>query len=227
MKFSAINFLGVILLFSLNSCIKDDIVQDRIDPEISISNPLDSLALNSQFTFSTRYVNTVGQIEDVNVIWSSSNDSIISVNTEGLVTGNAIGSATITVESITTPPVQSSIEIPVGLSTVASVTLERTATLGSTSIYPLGGDLVLSEDNGTVTLSIASNYFADTRLPGLYVYLSNSTITISGALEIGRVGVFEGAHSYTLPSGTDINDYNNVLYFCKPFGQRVGHGTLN
>ena len=66
---------------------------------------------------------------------------------------------------------------------------------------------------------------ADDGLPGLYVYLSNNPNSVSGALEIGPVEVFEGAHDYTI-SGLDITTYAYVLYFCKPFNVKVGHGDI-
>jgi len=219
---------GIGIFFSLNGCIKDDVVQDRIDPTIRITNPLDTIGINATYQFETEYLNSAGQKENVNVIWESSDTTVISIDVNGLARGNFLGSdAMITLKTLTSPSATTIVNIPVVTRTVASQVTNRTTTLNSTSIYTLGGNAVLENNNGTVTLTLSSNYFADTSLPGLYVYLSNSTNTNAGALEIGAVTTFNGAHSYTLPSGTDINAYQHVLYFCKPFGQRVGHGTLN
>ena len=46
------------------------------------------------------------------------------------------------------------------------------------------------------------------------------------AFEIGRVATFSGVHSYTIPN-KGINDYNYIVYFCKPFNVKVGHGQIN
>lgn len=226
-KLAAAGLLGISVFFSLNGCIKDDIVQDRIDPTIRITNPIDTIGADTTYLFETEYLNEARQIENVNLMWTSSDTSIISINADGLAKGKLLGNAIITVKTLTSPSVSTAIDVAVGNTTVASAIMDRTTTLNSTSIYTLGGDALLADNNGVVTLTLASNYFADTSLPGLYVYLSNSTNTNAGALEIGAVTTFNGAHSYTLPSGTDINAYQHVLYFCKPFGQRVGHGTLN
>jgi len=75
-------------------------------------------------------------------------------------------------------------------------------------------------------LDIAGNYEASTALPGLYVYLSNNPNSTSGSYEIGEVTVFNGAHSYTLPSSVDISDYKYILYWFKPFNVKVGDSTI-
>ena len=212
---------------SLDSCVKDDIVQDEVDPVIRITNPLDTIGIGTTYLFLEEYLNNVGQKEDVDVEWESSDTSIISIDQNGMAEAKVLGQAIITVTSLTDPPVSATNEIVVGNSTVATTTPERTGSLTPASFYPLAGDFTLKDENGVATLALASNYEADTRLPGLYVYLSNNTASFSNALEIGKVVTFNGAHSYTLPAGTDINSYQYVLYFCKPFNVAVGDGMLN
>ena len=226
-KLATTALFGIGIFCSLNGCIKDDIIQDRVDPDIRITNPLDTIGLETTYLFKTEYLNAAGKMENVTQIWTSADPSTISVDANGLAKGIAFGETMITVQTLNSPSVQTTIRVAVGTTTVVSAATDRTATLNSTSVYTLGGDALLKNDNGIITLRLASNYFADTGLPGLYVYLSNSTNTNAGALEIGPVSVFNGTHSYTLPNGTDINAYQHVLYFCKPFGQRVGHGTFN
>nr|HQU58856.1 hypothetical protein [Saprospiraceae bacterium] len=74
-------------------------------------------------------------------------------------------------------------------------------------------------------LEIADNYRASTSLPGLYLYLTNNPATVNNALEVGKVAVFDGAHSYHI-SGVGINDYDYLLYWCKPFSVKVGDGEM-
>lgn len=226
-KLATITLFGIGIFCSLNGCIKDDIIQDRIDPDIRITNPLDTIGIGTTYLFETEHLNNAGQAEIVNLMWSSADTSIISIDNTGLAKGKAFGETMITVQTLTSPSVQTTISVAVGNTTAVTAVTDRMATINTTSIYTLGGDALLQNNNGTITLTLAANYFADNGLPGLYVYLSNSTNTNAGALEIGPVSVFNGSHSYTLPSGTDINAYQHVLYFCKPFGQRVGHGTFN
>ena len=115
---------------------------------------------------------------------------------------------------------------------VSSVTIvvenptNGSGTIVSTSSYKLEGDFSLSETNGTLTLSFVDNYEASSALPGLYVYLTNNPNSINDALEIGKVEVFKGAHSYEIDN-TSITAFDYVLYFCKPFRVKVGDGKIN
>ena len=69
------------------------------------------------------------------------------------------------------------------------------------------------------------DYQASTSLPGLYVYLTNNPATANNAFEIGRVEIFNGAHSYRI-SGVGLNEYDYLLYWCKPFSVKVGDGEI-
>ena len=56
--------------------------------------------------------------------------------------------------------------------------------------------------------------------------MTNNPNTASGAKEIQKVTVFNGAHKYII-TNTKINDFNHLLYWCKPFGVKVGDGEIN
>jgi len=100
-------------------------------------------------------------------------------------------------------------------------------TIQTTSSYKLTGSYEYGlNDAGQLILDIAEDYEASTALPGLYVYLSNNPNSTSGSYEIAEVTVFNGAHSYTLPSSIDISDYKYILYWCKPFNVKVGDSTI-
>ncbi len=217
---------GAIFGLGLSGCIGDDIIFDEVDPEIRIMNPVDSIALGSSYQFFNVYFNNVGQPQTVPVAWSSSDPDVISINDDGLAAALQNGSAIISVTySGGSVPVQASVEVGVGENTVIIPTF-RYGTVISTSSYLLEGDFELEDiGGGAIELRLASNYKASTSLPGLYIYLSNNPSTSVGALEIGAVTVFSGAHSYTL-DGVGINDYAYVLYYCKPFNVKVGDGEI-
>lgn len=100
-------------------------------------------------------------------------------------------------------------------------------TIQTTSSYKLTGSYEYGlNDAGQLVLDIARDYEASTALPSLYVYLSNNPNSTSGSYEIAEVIVFNGAHSYTLPSSIDISDYKYILYWCKPFNVKVGDSTI-
>ena len=100
-------------------------------------------------------------------------------------------------------------------------------TIRTTTFYPLEGSFQYSEtEDGGVHIDIAADYIADNRLPGLYIYLSNNPNSIFNALEIEEVTTFSGAHEYTVPE-VGFEDYNFIVYFCKPFNVKVGDAALN
>ena len=110
---------------------------------------------------------------------------------------------------------------------VVTVPQSYQGTIRTTSSYELTGSYEYGlNDAGQLVLDITGNYEASTALPGLYVYLSNNHNSTSGSYEIAEVTVFNGAHSYTLPSSIDISDYKYILYWCKPFNVKVGDSTI-
>ena len=91
----------------------------------------------------------------------------------------------------------------------------------------LEGSYVLKvQDNGVLRLSLGDDYKASTSLPGLYIYLGNNPNSIADAYEIGAVTVFQGAHFYDLPESIGLYDNSYILYWCKPFGVKVGEGKI-
>jgi hypothetical protein len=94
--------------------------------------------------------------------------------------------------------------------------------------YVARGDFTISEvaNSNNLEISIASNFVLADFLPGPYVYLSNNPNSINGAREISRVTTFRGAHTITVQA-VDIEDFAYVLFWCKPFGAKIGAGRIN
>lgn len=209
----------------LTACIQDDIVFDTVEPELRIVRAVDTIAIDSSYQFEAVYLNNVGVAAAVDILWQSTAPDIIDINNNGLATALQTGTATLSASfDDGTTIVQDAVLVHTGEVTVSS-TVERSGSIRTTSSYALGGDFRLQQNENTLQLEVADNYEASTALPGLYLYLANNPNTIANALEIGPVEVFEGAHSYTIP-GVDINDYNYLLYFCKPFNVKVGDGEI-
>ncbi|WP_378185578.1 Ig-like domain-containing protein [Aquimarina sp. W85] len=217
------------IFFSLTSCIKEDIIDDQVEPALKITNPLQSLAVGDSYILEAIFTNNIGQEESQNFSWSSSNELAVSVDNKGTVTGNDIGESTITVSTTTNSEViKTTTVVKVGDKTVVA-NEPKEGSIISTSSYELKGDFILEkiEDQDFLKLSIANNYVASTALPGLYLYLTNNPNSISGALEIGPVTVFEGAHSYSISTqDATLNQYKFLLYWCKPFSVKVGEGEI-
>ncbi len=218
-------FLSMLLSITLQSCVGDDYVQDEVDPVIRITNNLASLSVDTTYQFEYMYLNNVGKETPIEVVWESSDPSIITIDNNGLATSIAKGTTEISVHYIND-------EVDVFDSKIIEVTDKtvvvnsgRSGQIKTTSSYKLSGDFTLEQVGQDLKLSIADNYTASTSLPGLFVYLTNNKNTTANALEIGRVTVFDGAHVYEIKN-VDINQYSHVLYFCKPFNVKVGDGEI-
>ncbi len=216
----------LILAVMLSGCIGDDIEMDEVQEAVRILNPLDTIALGESYQFEAMFTNNIGDEEQRTVLWSSSEPAILDIDENGLANALATGMTelTATVELDGKPAVMDQITLVVGESTVSSG-LIKTGNLVSTSSYDLAGSFMIDEIEGNLTISFSEDYEASTALPGLYVYLGNNPSSISGALEIGAVNVYDGPHSYQV-NGVGINEYQYLLYWCKPFNVKVGEGLI-
>lgn len=217
----------VFLLFSavlfLQACIKDDFVEDTIDPEIRITTSPDAIAINSEFQFEAQYFNNIGQQQDVPLDWQSSDPSVLSIDATGLAQANALGEALI-IANYTSGglTVSDTTSVVVGETTVVE-SLVGTGVIQTTSFYDLEGDFTISETATGVLIDVKDNYKASTGLPGFYLYLTNNASSIADAHEVSMITVFEGAHQYEV-EGVSIQDFSYLLFYCKPFNVKVGDG---
>jgi len=223
-------FLLVSLLLLQTSCIGEDIVNDFIEPELRILNPINSLSVPETYQLNTAYFNNIGIEEEATVTWSSSNLNIATVDTSGFLTAISEGTTTISASVLENDiflEESFSITITENGTVVIIEPLVKSGTIVTTSSYLLTGSFTLAEQENSdnLLLSVNSDYQATTSLPGLYLYLTNNPNSISGAYSVGPVSVFNGAHTYTIPN-TNINDYTYLLYWCQPFGVKVGTGEI-
>lgn len=223
--------LVLVCCLPLFSCVKTDLINDRVDPKIFISNPLLELKKNGEaHQFEVNYFNYVGkEIENPAVSWSSSDSSVLTITEGGLATGLEFGIATVTATLTTTEEnltITHTDTVRVSSATLTE-SIEFLGTIISTSNYELKGSYALKvhEDN-VLRLSLGDDYKASTSLPGLYIYLGNNPNSVADAYEIGPVTVFQGAHFYDLPSSIGVYDYSYILYWCKPFNVKVGEGQI-
>ena len=228
MKYSIQIFSLAFLCLVFNACIGDDFIDDEIEPTIKISNPVSKIQLGTSYQFEYSYFDNIGQNVTVNdAIWSSTDNNIININSSGSAMALDTGISSIKIEyaspSLT---VFDELEIEVTVMPVEDPDISKSGVIKSTSSYVLEGAFGMVTNGDDLKIEFENDYKASTALPGLYVYLSNNPNTISDALEIGRVIVFSGMHSYNVEN-VNINDYQYLLYFCKPFNVKVGDGIIN
>ena len=212
--------------FGLFGCIKDDFIDDFIQPQLRITSSIDTLEIGTSYQLEQLFLDNTGSQQSTPVDWESSDPSILSIDETGLVTAENFGEALITASTSNDGVVYSDdISIVVGENTVITVE-ERFGTIETTSSYILTGSFTMTSNDTGFSLDFENNYAASTALPGLYVYLSNNPNSIADAYEIGPVETFLGAHSYQV-TDVNINEFNYLVYFCAPFNVKVGDGTIN
>ena len=220
----------ILVIGTLQSCIENDIIDDKIEEKLSINNTIEKLTKNTTHQYSTKYTNNIGEITTPSITWSSSNPTIISVSNTGLITGLTEGESIISAKVTTSEGKIVSAENTVTITTeiIDNGSLkEKSGTIRTTSSYVLKGNFTIKEIANTndLELSIDASYEASSSLPGLYLYLTNNPNTVSGAKEISKVNVYNGDHIYIIRD-TNINDFNHLLYWCKPFSVKVGDGEI-
>jgi len=224
---NTLRFLFAITTLTLASCIGDDILVDFVEPQIRLAALPTSIAAGDTYQVDATFLNNVGQPESRELGYSSSDPSVFSITDTGLLTANGRGTAQITVST----EYEGALLQEIGNITVAEETVQppaNTSRIGSirtTSSYALTGEFEITETDGGISIAIADDYVASRALPGLYIYLTNNRNTNVGALEIGKVQVYEGAHAYDV-AGVSLDEYSHILYFCKPFGVKVGDGAI-
>ena len=218
-------YLPLLLIALMYGCIGNDYLFDEVEPELRISTSLDTIAINSSFQFEATYLNNVGQEEAVPLNWKSSQNEIINIDENGLATATNTGQSTISVTYESPEQVYvDSVTVVVGETSVV-VENDRSGSINTTSSYVLTGDFTIEENGSGIVVTFANNYQASSSLPGLYLYLSNNPNSIANAYEVGMVDVYIGAHQYNIQE-VGINEYNYLLYYCKPFNVKVGHGEI-
>lgn len=225
MKYLSLLIFSLIAIFS---CVGDDFIDDRVDPVLRITNPLQSLVQDTSIQIQYTFKNNIGLEEDIQVEWTSEDLNIAEINENGFLTSKAKGTTTITAfTEFENKRIEDFFVLEVSEKTVIVETVdERTGSLNPSSFYELEGDFTLTQEEDKLLLTFNSNYSADTGLPGLYVYLTNNPNSVNGAKVIGKVENFSGSHSYEIDD-SDLFDYSHVLYFCKPFNVKVGDGELS
>lgn len=217
------------ILFALQGCIGDDILDDAVPEALTITVAADTIGQGDTYQFEARFFNNIGVEEFRMIQWTSSAPTLLAIDQNGLATGLEKGTATITaeVEIPGKPAVSDAVEVVIAEKTSTGSGDQRTGKLKATSNYTLTGDFTMEKQGADLILSLAANYKASSSLPGLYVYLTNNPNSIAGALEIGPAKSFEGAHNYTIPGNVGLNDYAHLLYYCKPFNVKVGEGVFD
>lgn len=216
----------------------NQIVNEGYTPKITITNPISEIDLeeSESVQFNAVYQNIKNQIEEVTLIWESSDTNILEITDDGTLIPVSKGEANITASfssneiTVTSTPIQ----ITVSEETVVIEPMEPIdeievigfGSFQSNSSYTVTGNFQIITENGVTSIILDDSYAAG-GVPDLVIYLSNQTTTNNGASFISEDITSSGGQSFIIPDSINPDDYQNVLLFCRNFGVRVGFGVIN
>ncbi len=215
--------LSLTLMVFIQSCIGTDIVDDVIVPEeLNIVTGVDSLRIGDSFQFVADYFDSLGQKQDVPLEWLSTDNSILSIATDGTATAIAMGDVFV---KASFGAASDSLMVNSGDMTSEMVT-ERSGNFMGRSDYNVEGLFTLSDKGDRLELEF-DNSFRASNGPGLFVYLSNEITRVTGGLELGPLQSNSGGQIYTIDKAdAQLDTYTFVLIYCKPFGVTFGYGEF-
>lgn len=220
-----IKLLLSLTILGLYGCIGDDFVDDFVEPEIRSNQVPSSIAVGDSFQIEATFLDNVGKPVQVPLLYISEDETIFTVDNNGLILAHSEGNAQLTI-SVEFEESTYTTMVPISVAAVTVIEPEsKNGTIATTSSYELSGSFTMTKTSTGIVINIAEDWTASTALPGLYIYLTNNKNTSTGALEIGPVTVFEGEHAYEV-ANVGLNDFSHILYFCKPFSVKVGDGEI-
>ncbi|WP_418262862.1 hypothetical protein [Flavobacterium faecale] len=227
------NKLILFLLFiGFTSCIQEDIVNDEIEETIRINNSFSSFVVGNEATLDAFFFDNLGIKQEVTFDLATNNSSVIEVdnNTKKII-AKSKGTATITISTTYQGKlVENSTAITVIESGDTPTNNVKVGTIMKTSSYVSAGDFEITEISGGIRITFASNYMADSSLPGYAMYLSNNPNTLEGARIIDAQGdadgvIYKGAFTLDV-MGVGINDFGYLTHWCVPFKIKVGEAVI-
>lgn len=91
--------------------------------------------------------------------------------------------------------------------------------------FARGQALLIETSHGTYILRVEN--FSVRNGPDLYVYLSpGESGNAEGAINLGGLKATDGAFNYDVPPGTDIEQFKNVIVWCRQFSVLFGSAPL-
>ncbi|MEM9856318.1 MAG: DM13 domain-containing protein [Bacteroidota bacterium] len=199
--------------------IRFTVVQNNIEVAlIEITADTSALSVNSQLQLEARAMTATGaEVTEAPISWRSLNEAIVTVTTEGLVTGlgNGVAEIEARLENI-----NATFQLTVG--NAAS----RMGQFESLKGYSTSGSVSVMSNGNRLSVNLESN-FRTSNGPGLYVYLSNNRSSVSGGIELGKLTSTTGASAYSTPEGIALDSFDYVIIYCKPFGAGFGTASLD
>lgn len=217
---------------TLSSCIQEDIIDDSVPEEVRIISSFTTLKVGEMATLNASFFNNIGEIEDNSFIWFSSNATVLSIDpATSIITANAEGTSIISVKAIgKTGELTDSQVIEVVADNSNSIDTPKKGTFSKTTSYKAAGDFEITKTSNGIKIDLASNYVADTSLPGFALFLTNNPNSLANALQIDAYDDADGAHytgafTYNIEN-VGLNDYKYLVQWCRPFSILTGKAEI-
>ncbi|MGE0588916.1 MAG: Ig-like domain-containing protein [Cyclobacteriaceae bacterium] len=199
------------------------VIDENAAASVDISAAKTSLALSETISLSA----VVKNIDDMEITtstieWKSSDEDVITIDTNGQATG--VGNGLAKVFAIVDGVFSNEIEMMVGAA--------RIATFVSANGYDASGTAELVEVNGDLVLMLNEDFMTDFAL-GTFIYMANSnssgTSIKSNGIELGEITT-NGSHMFNItekfPDVTPIQ-FRYVIVLCKPASVVFGYADFN
>ena len=234
-------FLFLILsgIIGLNSCIGTDLIEEiQVPEQILISPNISSVKIGDEVQFNAVYTNKYGMLENKQVIWSTTTPELVNVSSTGLV--KALESGEAIIKAIAENVVSTRI-LNISSDIMPDTTaFQRNGTFisaGSGS-YTVSGDVVITTIAGKSKIMVKENFKVSSG-PSLFLLLTNHTNgsymvvnnnpAINGTsaqISLTRLTNFQGAMTWDVPAGIDVNNYKYALLYCT-LGPVFGYAEVN
>lgn len=186
---------------------------------ISVTPTSANLTVGTQIQFSAQGLNGNAEpIDGFNFQWNSTDQSIVSINSNGL--AEALTSGTAFIYASTDGIQSDNIRVEVSGQSKTGNFQRNPA-----SSYVVEGVATLSIDGDDLLLEFSDD-FRCSNGPGLYVYLSNGQSISAGGVNLGELKSTTGAQTYRL-SGSNNLKFSHVIIHCLPFNVSFGFAELN
>ena len=104
--------------------------------------------------------------------------------------------------------------------------ITKTAAFSGNHTYTVAGTArFIEQSDGSFVLNFSSDFSASAG-PGLDVVLSAGASVTNPQLNLGDLKAFSGSQNYSIPSGTNIDQFTHVVIHCVPANLPFGAGEF-
>ncbi|MEM6732881.1 MAG: DM13 domain-containing protein [Myxococcota bacterium] len=178
------------------------------------------LTSGSMLQLNAEVQNVNGVAVSATVVWNSSDTGVATVDSTGLVTGVANGTATIVAEA---DGIQSRV---VTVNVFDVDTSQRVGTFQGVRFYDVSGTATLAfNSSGDLELTLSED-FSSTNGPDLDVILSTTETVTGSSINLGNLQSIRGSQTYAVPASVSIDQFDFVIIDCVAFNARFGFAAL-